>query len=164
MVALAPLFLVCRWRYTPYPAQQQKTIKEKTKLNTIIWFTFCSGYRWDSTIFSRPDPDSKNFVLPVLVRKEWFWIWRYVRAKTGVGNKKTDGSLTVLWIRDILVQIRIRIHCICTSDKRIRIDFESGSGSWYFRQRPSRWQLKLFFFYVSLLITFWSYIYIIFQR
>ncbi len=95
MVALAPLFLVCRWRYTPYPAQQQKTIKEKTKLNTIIWFTFYSGYRWDSTIFSRPDPDSKNFVLPVLVRKEWFWIWRHVRARTVVGNKKTDFSNSV---------------------------------------------------------------------
>ncbi len=39
VVALAPLFLVYRWRYAPYPAQQQKTIKEKTKLNTIIWFT-----------------------------------------------------------------------------------------------------------------------------
>ncbi len=46
--------------------------------------------------------------------------------------------------------------------------FGSGSGSCYFRQCPSRRQLKMLFllklFCVFLLFTFWRYIYIIFQR
>ncbi len=119
MVALAPLFLVCRWRYTPYPAQQQKNIKEKTKLNTIplIWFTFCSRHFWNSTTFRRPGRDSQ-----ILFPQIWIGtLWMSPNLEAGVRNsvtcilsKKTEGFLTVLRIRDILV--RIRIHDIRTSD------------------------------------------------
>ncbi len=70
------------------------------------------------------------------------------------------GDLTaVLRIHDILGWIRIRI---CGS---MLLTNGSGSGSCYFRHRPSRCQQKTnclpkFF----LLITFWSSSYIIFQR
>jgi hypothetical protein len=42
--------------------------------------------------------------------------------------------------------------------------FGCGSGSCYFRQLPSRHQQKLIFFLIFWLITFWRYIYIIYQR
>ncbi len=66
--------------------------------------------------------------------------------------------LPVMRIRDNLVWIRIRRYVPLTNW------LVSGSGSCYFRQRPSGGQQKLFFFKVFLLITFWSYIYIIFQK
>ncbi len=87
MVALAPLFLVCRWRYTPYPAKQQKNIKEKTKLNTIplIWFTFCSRYFWNSTTFRRPGRDSQ-----ILFPQIWIGtLWMSPNLEAGVRNSLT---------------------------------------------------------------------------
>ncbi len=61
---------------------------------------------------------------------------------------------SVLRIRDIF----------CTdSDPRIRTP-DNGSWSWYFRLWPSRWQQKIIFFSVFLLISLWNYIYIVFQR
>ncbi len=64
--------------------------------------------------------------------------------------------LAVLQIHDILGWIRIRI--------RGSMPLTNGSGSCYFRHWPSRWQQKTnFLTQFFLLITFWSYIYIIFQ-
>jgi hypothetical protein len=57
---------------------------------------------------------------------------------------------SVLWICNILVPLT----------NGSGSDSGSGSGSCCFRQWPSRRQLKIIF----LLISFWSYIYIIFQR
>jgi hypothetical protein len=55
----------------------------------------------------------------------------------------------MLRIRDIMVRIRVR-----TTDERIRIDNIYGSGSYYFRQWPSRWQLKYNFLKIFLLLLF----------
>ncbi len=44
------------------------------------------------------------------------------------------------------------------------MDPDPGSGSCYFRHRPSRCQQKTNFRKVFLLITFWRHIYIIFQK
>ncbi len=85
------------------------------------------------------------------------------------------GSATVVW-----TSLRLFYLLPCTptsvadpwhffdrdSDLRIRTvpltnGSGSGSGSCYFRQKPS---FKIFFFKVFLLIAFWSYINIIFQR
>ncbi len=70
----------------------------------------------------------------------------------------------VLGIRDILVRIRIPrsapLTQCCGS-----MTFWGGSGSCYFRHWPSRCQQKTnFLTQFFLLITFWRYIYIIFQR
>ncbi len=48
----------------------------------------------------------------------------------------------VLWIRDILVPFRIRGSVPLTYGS----GFGSGSWSCFFRQWPSRWQQKIFFF------------------
>jgi len=44
------------------------------------------------------------------------------------------------------------------------VTFWYGSEFCFFRQWPSRWQQKIIVFLSFLLITFWRYIYIIFQR
>ncbi len=74
---------------------------------------------------------------------------------------------TVFRIHDILVWIRIRIR----GSMPLTNGSGFGSGACYFCHRPSRCQQKnnkIFFFLiltqVFLLITFWRYIYIIFQR
>ncbi len=64
-----------------------------------------------------------------------------------------------LRIRDILLWIRIRESVPLTSGS----GSSSGSGSWSCYFWLSWWQFKIFLF-VFLLITFWSYIYIIFQK
>jgi hypothetical protein len=68
---------------------------------------------------------------------------------------------SVLRIHDILGWIRIR-----GSMPQLRLmDSDPGSGSCYFRHWPSRCQQKTnFLTQFFLLITFWSYIYIIFHR
>ncbi len=73
-----------------------------------------------------------------------------------LSGKQCSGSMGffVWWIR-----IRIRGSMPLTNGSGC------GSGSCYFRHWPSRGQQKTNFFYkVFLLITFWRYIYIIFQK
>ncbi len=86
---------------------------------------------------------------------------------SGMGKKSRSGSgmniPAVLRIHDILGWIRIRIRGPMHLTNGSGSGF--GSGSCYFRQWPSRCQQKTnFLTQVFLPITFWSYIYIIFQR
>jgi hypothetical protein len=73
----------------------------------------------------------------------------------------------VFWIHDILVWVRIRIRE--SMPLTIGSGFGSGSGSWIrilpVCHWPARCQQKTnFLTQLFLLVTFWRYIYIIFQR
>ncbi len=71
-------------------------------------------------------------------------------------------TLTTGIERGVLVRSWIRIPGFIPLTNVSGSDSGSGSGDYFFCQWPSRWQLKIIFFLHFLLLTFWSYIYIIF--
>ncbi len=85
------------------------------------------------------------------------FVFDYIRYRTYFLRITYKWFDTVLRINDILGWIRIRI--------RGSMPLTNGSETFYFRRWPSRCQQKTkFFTQFFLLLTFWSYIYIIFQK
>jgi hypothetical protein len=89
------------------------------------------------------------------------WVSSALLFIGGLVGEFTSAQEPVLRIHDILGWIRIRIR----GSMPLTNGSGSGSRSCYFRHWPSRCQQKSnFLTQFFLLITFWSYIYIIFQR
>ncbi len=114
-----------------------------TLISSCTWCTYLLWVTW-WLISVGPGGSSLEMLLPPLVP--------LISLENLLG-----GCKPVLRIHDILGWIRIRGSMPLTNG--------SGFGSWYYRRWPSRCQQKTNFFNtIFLLITFWSYIYIIFQR
>ncbi len=143
----------------PYPTQSRA---EQLCTAFLPWIVCTSVIRLCDIFFRLP--------FFILIFSQWAEPWaspqaarttlRTVRrfAKKLV-KRWVSNSKPVLRIRDILVWIRISGFVPLTNHGS-----GSDSGSCYFRQWHSRWQLKINIFLCFLLITFWICFYITFQR
>ncbi len=101
---------------------------------------------------------TRSSAMAMYARRPW------PASSTGSFCSSSPSSSSLRWtavfrIHDILVWIRIRIRGSRS------LTNGSGSGSCYFRHWPSRCQQKTnFLTQFFLLVTFWRYIFIIFQR
>ncbi len=139
------------------------------KYELQVWLLWWPGSRSTRTGWWSPPTSctarartrrSRRRSSPRLARTTMCGCWALVKIFR-YRNWSCGLSEPMLRIHGIFVWIRIRIRI------RESMPLTNGSGSCYFRHWPSRCQQKLpgnllkqFF----LLITFWRYIYIIFQR